>query len=299
MLQTTMTDFWRLQVLGTTKNKDWREDKEELKSERKTAWKKKALHDQFLRETEGMQDQRRCQWIKAGKLKQGTGDRRRWRSTQNKCNKKWHWSPGRVPFMQALQKESWKCQPYFQFVFCPSWKPMQEETRQTWKIKHWLFCKKFEIECKDKLSLHQPEPVLDKSKRKILRDFGVQSDKEKELQRIDIAVIDKEKRECKIINIAILGDQKIKVKWLEKIVKYQELRLQVQIFWDVIVTVIPTVVDALGTVSWELENNLKTIGIPIVKIYLLKAGLLGRAFILRSLLGISESWKFSNVKAFF
>ena len=72
-----------------------------------------------------------------------------------------------------------------------------------------------------------------------------------------------------------------------------------QIFWDVIVTVIPTVVDALGTVSWELENNLKTIGIPIVKIYLLKAGLLGRAFILRSLLGISESWKFSNVKAFF
>ena len=89
---------------------------------------------------------------------------------------------------------------------------MQEETRQTWKIKHWLFCKKFEIECKDKLSLHQPEPVLDKSKRKILRDFGVQSDKEKELQRIDIAVIDKEKRECKIINIAILGDQKIKVK---------------------------------------------------------------------------------------
>ena len=72
-----------------------------------------------------------------------------------------------------------------------------------------------------------------------------------------------------------------------------------QIFWDVIVTVIPTVVDALGTVSWELENNLKTIGIPIVKIYLLKAGLLGRAFILRRLLGISESWKFSNVKAFF
>ena len=145
----------------------------------------------------------------------------------------------------------------------------------------------------------KPEPVLENSKCKTLRDFGIQSDKEKELQRIDIVVTDKEKRECKVINIAILGDQNIKVKELEEIAKFQDFRLHVQIFWDVKVTVKPTIVGALGTVSCEVESNLKTIGISIVKSCLLKAGLLGRPFILRELLSISESWKLSNVKAFF
>ena len=41
-------------------------------NERQEAWKDKALHGQFLRETEGMQDQRRRQWLKAGWLKRET-----------------------------------------------------------------------------------------------------------------------------------------------------------------------------------------------------------------------------------
>ena len=84
-------------------------------------------------------------------------------------------------------------------------------------------------------------------KCKIPWDFAIQTDKEIERQRPDIAVIDKEKRECKIINIAVPGDQSIKVKKLEKITKYQDLRLQVQILWDVKAAVIPIVVGALGT----------------------------------------------------
>ena len=42
------------------------------KKERMKDRKEKALHGQFLRETEGMQDQRRWQWLKAGELKQET-----------------------------------------------------------------------------------------------------------------------------------------------------------------------------------------------------------------------------------
>ena len=49
-----------------------------------------------------------------------------------------------------------------------------------------------------------------------------------------------------------------------KITKNQDLRLQVQKLWDVKTTIIPIVVGALGTVSEELENHLKTIGISIV-----------------------------------
>ena len=44
-------------------------NKEERENERLAAWKEKALHGQSLRETEGMQDQKKWQWQKAGELK--------------------------------------------------------------------------------------------------------------------------------------------------------------------------------------------------------------------------------------
>ena len=141
--------------------------------------------------------------------------------------------------------------------------------------------------------------MLENQKCKILWDFPIQPDEEIEHRRPDIVVIDKEKREFKIIDIAVLGDQNIKVKELEKITKYQDLRLQVQTLWDVKATVIPIVVGALGTICEELENHLKTIGITIVISCLQKAALLGTAFILRRIFDISKSGKLSDVKAFF
>ena len=161
---------------------------------------------------------------------------------------------------------------------------MQEETRQTWKKVHWLLCKKLEIECEDKWFSNQPKPVLENDKSKIFSYFAIQTDKEIEHRRVGVVFIDKEKRECKIINIAVPGDHNIKVKELVKITKYEDLRLKVQKLWDVKAKVIPIVVGGLGTVCEELENHLKTIGIPIVIGCLQKTVLLGRAFILRRVL---------------
>ena len=48
---------------------------------------------------------------------------------------------------------------------------------------HWLLRKKFEIECEDKWFPHQPEPVLENDKCKILWDFAIQTDKETEHRR--------------------------------------------------------------------------------------------------------------------
>ena len=128
--------------------------------------------------------------------------------------------------MQDLQRRSWKCHPYCQFVFCPSWKPIQENTRQSWKKSTLVLCNKFEIEFEDKWFSHQPESVLENDKCKILWDFAIQTDKEIEHRpKTRSVVIDKEKRECKIIDIAIPGDQNIKGKELEKITKCQQLRL--------------------------------------------------------------------------
>ena len=89
--------------------------------------------------------------------------------------------------------------------------------------------------------------------------------------------------------MVVPGDQNIKVKELEKITNYQDLRLQVQKFWNVKATVIPVIVGVLATGSEELENHLKAIGIPIAISCLEKAALLGTAFIFRRVLGNSES----------
>ena len=66
------------------------------------------------------------------------------------------------------------------------------------------------------------------------------------------------------MDMAVSGDQNIKMKELEKITKYQDLRLQVQKLCDVKATVKPIVGGTLGTVSEVLENHLKTIAIPTV-----------------------------------
>ena len=65
-----------------------------------------------------------------------------------------------------------------------------------------------------------------------------------------------------------------------KIYQIPGLGFTVQKLWNVKAAVIPVVVGALGTVSEELENHLKTIGIPIVISCSQKTALLGKAFIL-------------------
>ena len=106
--------------------------------------------------------------------------------------------------------------------------------------------------------------------------------------------VNKEKRKWKIVNIVVRGDQNIKVKQLQKIIKYHDVILQVQKLWNVKTTVISVVVGALGTVTEKLENYLKTIGIPIVISCLQKVALLGTSFILRRILAISLGMSDSN-----
>ena len=89
--------------------------------------------------------------------------------------------------------------------------------------------------------------------------------------------------------IAVPGDQNNKIKELEEIPKYRDLRLQIQKLWNVKAAVVSVVVGALGTVNEKLENHLKTIKTPLVISCLQKAALVGTKFILRRILDISES----------
>ena len=72
---------------------------------------------------------------------------------------------------------------------------------------HWLLCKKFPIDCNEKWFLHEPEPVQEKERWKLLWDFTIQTDKVLEHRRPDIVVIDKEKKNALLL---ILQYQEIK-----------------------------------------------------------------------------------------
>ena len=80
------------------------------------------------------------------------------------------------------------------------------------KKLQWLLRKIFVIECEEKWFSHQPEPVLENERCKILYEFEIQTDEWIEHQRTGILVIDKEKREGNIFDIAVYRDQKIKMK---------------------------------------------------------------------------------------
>ena len=92
-------------------------------------------------------------------------------------------------------------------------------------------------------------------------DFIIQTDHVIETQRPDLVVVDKKKRTWKITDFAILGDSRIEEKEKEKIMKYQDLRRELQKIWNVRVKIIPLVVDSLGAIPKQFGNRLKEIGV--------------------------------------
>ena len=85
--------------------------------------------------------------------------------------------------------------------------------------------------------------------------------------------------------MAIPGDSRIENKQVEKISKYQDLRIEVERLWEKKATVVPVVVGALGAIPKDLEKHLRTLGLDkITPSQIQKAALLGTAYILRKYL---------------
>ena len=88
----------------------------------------------------------------------------------------------------------------------------------------------------------------------------------------------------KIIDIAVPGDSRVKEKELEKIEKYQMLRVEIRLIWQVNnVTAIPDVVGALGVISDKFEGYIKKLDAKIAMEIIQKTALLGTAMLLRKI----------------
>jgi hypothetical protein len=86
-----------------------------------------------------------------------------------------------------------------------------------------------------------------------------------------------------IIDIAVPADRNIKAKEEEKVLKYQDLRIEVKRLWKKkAVKVVPIVVGALGSVPQGLKKNLLALDLKGCECRTLqKVALLGTARVLR------------------
>jgi hypothetical protein len=67
------------------------------------------------------------------------------------------------------------------------------------------------------------------------------------------------KRECMLIDAAISGDRNVIKKEAEKILKYEDLTIEIQRMWNVKSKVIPVVIGATGTVSKSFRKYMSNI----------------------------------------
>ena len=78
--------------------------------------------------------------------------------------------------------------------------------------------------------------------QKILWDFNIIYTG----RRPDIVVVDKQNSEAAIFDIALPGNSRVKDEELDKIVKYQNLALEISGMWNVKTRVITNVICAFG-----------------------------------------------------
>jgi len=86
-------------------------------------------------------------------------------------------------------------------------------------------------------------------KANILWNQQVQTDRTSPNNKPDIIIRGNEKGTCMLIDVAISGDRDVIKKEAEKILKYEDLIIEIQRMWNVKTKVIPVIIGATGTIS--------------------------------------------------
>ena len=126
---------------------------------------------------------------------------------------------------------------------------------------YWNLCKKYHLPASEKWWEHNVEKVLQNEEVKILWDFKIQTNKHLAHNIPDITVV--EKKQVWLIGVAISGDSRINQKEVEKITKYQDLKVEVKRLWEKKATVVPVVIGVLEAIPMgrDLVKHLKTLGL--------------------------------------
>ena len=254
---------------------------------RQERWQSKALHGQYLKDIKDKTDNDiTWNWLKNGELKKETegfliaaqDQALRTNAIKAKIDKVTEDSKCRLckEKDETIDHLISSCSKIAQTDY-------KERHNKVASMLHWNLCKKYHLPASDKWWEHNVEKVLQNEEVKILWDFKIQTDKHLAHNIPDITVV--EKKQVWLIDVAIPGDSRIDQKEVEKITKYQDLKIEVERLWEKKATVVPVVIGALGAIPRDLTKHLKTLGLDkISPSQLQKAALLGTAHILRKYL---------------
>ena len=152
---------------------------------------------------------------------------------------------------------------------------------------HFNICKETGVQLdKKRWYEHVPELVETSQAGKIaiLWNQQVQTDGTIPNNKSDIIIRDNEKGTCVLIDVAISGDRNLIKKEADMILKYKDLKIEMQRLWNVKTKVIPVIIGATGTTSKSFRKYASNLpGKHEVK-ELQKTAILGTAHILRKVL---------------
>ena len=108
--------------------------------------------------------------------------------------------------------------------------------------------------------MHNSAPVLENDTHKPLWDFNIKTVHLIVVRRPDLIIINKKKKKriCKIVGFAVPADHRINLKECEKKDKYLDLARELKKQWNIKVTIVPTVIGALGTITKGLLKGRRT-----------------------------------------
>jgi Reverse transcriptase (RNA-dependent DNA polymerase) len=259
--------------------------------ERKHNWRNKKMHGQFLRQTEDLVDQQEsARWLVDGWMKKESESLLMAAQEQSLRTRKIMHDIDHRNVNPKCRLCGEKDETVEHLVSACSKLAQTEYKARHDKVAallHWRLCKKFDIPVEKDWYRHKTQSVVENPYVKILWDFSMQTDKVIQARRPDIVVLDKVKGSVQIIDIAVPADRNVIQKEEEKVMKYQDLRMELARLWKKKVRVIPVVVGALGSIPSGLKKSLCEMEVEDVECRMLqRAALLGTARILRRTLAL-------------
>ena len=259
------------------------ESAKEFKSRRakecRQNWIDKAMHGQFIRQTEAVAAKETWAWLSRGGIKRETetlilaAQEQAIRTNQIKA---------KIDRTQedCLCRMCKQADETVNHLLSECSKMAQREFKKI----HWEVCLKYGFDVKRKWYEHEPETTMENDISTILWDFNINTDHVIQARRPDLVIKDKLKNQCLIVDFAIPSDSRIETKEYEKLDKYQDLARELKKLWNMNVRVIPIIIGALGTIPKDLHQRLKEIGIETKIVELQKTVILNSARILRKVL---------------
>ena len=151
---------------------------------------------------------------------------------------------------------------------------------------HWKACQHYNVEVPDRWHEHKPETVTENEEITILWDMQIHTGRELSVNKPDIVIKDHADRCCKLIDVSVPADRNTSTKVIEKLSKYEDLKIKIARLWGMRTETVPVIVGALGLIREGIDQNLGKIPGTSNINELQKIVLLGTAHILRRFLSI-------------